>query len=345
MTGSPTLATLDALAAAWSRRWSPARPGAADGDGFGSGVLLEFERLPGMHRHAEHAVQYAEHVFRALHLLRALCRSTSSKRVFVSTFSWSTGAEPVARGVWLERFLPATVWHSAPVESWSVDPDDPDDRPLYEHTFVSELDVDDPALTAVLTLAVDDVQRIAVFPADASWVYTAEEEGAHVRMDAERASALVAEFPDWVGHATNERPVAVVDELEWQIQFHHLRHADAARVLDALETQGLLPAPASGRLVDPRDILRIDLGRTAAQQLRILRTGRPEVVVDQWEGERVRMTVGDVRRAFDEDDDPLFDLDEWIDEISYRHPADAEDGRLARRRWDPTLRYDGVDGS
>ncbi len=56
------------------------------------------------------------------------------------------------------------------------------------------------------------------------------------------------------------------------------------------------------------------------------------------------MTVPDVRRRFSEHGDPLAGLDEFIGEVGYRHPSEAQDGRLARRFWAPSKRYDGIDG-
>lgn len=340
MTERPSSETLRTIAAAWEALWTPALPGAWDSYEFGAGVLLEFERLPGLHRHAELAVEHAEHVFRALHLLRALSASTPSERVFVATMSWSEGPTAAPRDPWVERYLPATLWHSEPDDTW----DEPDEEPHFQHTFVTELSVDDPALAAVIPLSVDDRVRFTVFPESASWVYTADEDGAHVRTTPDRAPALVAAFPEWVGRATNSRPTAVDDEPSWQIEFVHLRQQDAARVLDAIEVQGLLPHPAFGRLVDPRDTYQVPVDRGDAQALRVLRTGRASEVVDSRTGERRRMTVSDVRRWFSEHGDPLAGLDEFIDEIGYRHPSEAQDGRLDRRFWDPSKQYDGIDG-
>ncbi len=340
MTERPSSETLRTVATAWEALWAPALPGARDGYEFGAGVLLEFERLPGLHRHAEVAVEYAEHVFRALHLLRALSASTPSERVFVSTMSWSEGSIPASRDPWVERYLPAILWHSEPSDAR----DEPDEDPRFQHTFVTELSVDDPALAAVIPLSVNDGLSFAVFPESASWVYTANEDGAHVRTTPDRAPALVAAFPEWVGRATNVRPTVADDEPSWQIDFSFLRHEDAARVLDAIEVQGLLPHPAFGRLVNPRDTHQVAVDRGDAQALRVLRTGQAEEVVDSWSGERHRMTVMDVRRWFSENGDPLGGLDEFIDEIGYRHPSDAQDGRLDRRFWDPSKHYDGIDG-
>lgn len=312
---------------------------------FGDGVLLEFDRLPTLHRHAEQAVEYAEIVFRATSLLRALLQSTKGECVFVSTFSWSDGPSPVAREAWIERFLPASLWRSAIAASWEPDPDVADELPVHEHTWVTQLDLDDPALAAALTLAADG-EDLAIYPADASWVFTSLEDRAHVRTDGDRAASLVAQFPDWVGRATRQQPtkVRLEDERGWQIDFSFLDERTAGRILDLAESHGLLSGHVQGHLVDPREEHIVSLSRKDAQRLRILITGEPGVVVDDLTGSSREMTPEMLREETEVDSDPLGGLDDFLSE-SYRHPGEAQGGRLQRRSWNPRFNYGDIDGS
>lgn len=97
MADLPSMETLAEISTHWGQRWSPAPPGSVEDYRFGSGVLLEFDRLPTLHQHAEQAMQYAEIIFRDLTLLRALRQGASDASVFVSTFAWSRGPEPEDR--------------------------------------------------------------------------------------------------------------------------------------------------------------------------------------------------------------------------------------------------------
>lgn len=346
MANEPTAETLAAVSAEWDARWAPAAPGTRESYLFGSGISLLFDRLPTLHTHAEQAVEYAETVFRSLSLLRALSDTVTDRRVFVSSFSWSNGPDPVGRDSWIERFLPATLWHSTVERSWMADPDAPDELPVYEHTWVTELSLDDPALAAAVTLAANG-EDLVVYPRDASWVFTSVEAGAHVRTGGGRASLLVKQCSEWVGKATHERPtkVSLDDVRGWQIDFSYLDERAAGQILDLAETQGLLPWPVQGRLVDPRDELIVSLSREQGQRLRILTSDEPGVVVDDWTGSSHEMTPAMVREEMEGGHASLGDLDEFLDEVGYRHPAEAQNGHLPRHFWNPRHNYDGIEGS
>ena len=293
-------------------------------------------------------MQYAEVVFRDTMLVRALSQGESDANVFVSTFTWSFGPEPEDRDPWLKRFLPARLWRSEISDGWMPDSDFPDELPVYEHTYVTQLSLDDPALPAAFTLAPRmDGDSLAIYPADASWVFTLKEEGAYVRTDGDGAAALVAQFPDWVGRATHVRPTIarLEDQRDWQIDFKFLDERTAAHILDVVEAEGLLQWPSGGRLVDPRDDHVVSLSREQGQRLRVLTSDVPGVVVDDVTGEGRDMTPAMVREEMEDGNDPLAGLDEFIDEHAYRHPAEAQDGRLPRHFWSPRHSYDGIDGS
>ena len=345
MASAPSLETLASLSTRWELLWSPAELGSRESYSFGDGVLLEFDRLPTLHRHAEQAVEYAEIVFRATTILRALVQSAEGECVFVSTFSWSDGPGPVARDAWVERFLPASLWRSAITDSWEPDPDATDELPVHEHTWVTQLDLNDPALAAALTLAANG-EDLAIYPADASWVFTSMEDGAHVRTDGDRAASLVAQFPGWVGRATRQQStkVRLEDERGWQIDFSFLDERTAGRILDLAESNGLLSGHVHGRLVDPREEHVVSLSREDAQRLRILIIGEPDVVVDDLTGSSREMTPEMLREEMEDDSEPLGDLDDFLSE-GYRHPGEAEDGRLPRRLWNPRFNYGDIDGS
>ncbi|WP_152970272.1 hypothetical protein [Frigoribacterium sp. RIT-PI-h] len=348
MADLPSMETLAELSTHWGQRWSPAPPGSVEDYRFGSGVLLEFDRLPTLHQHAEQAMQYAEIIFRDLTLLRALKQGATDASVFVSTFAWSRGPEPGDRDSWLKRFFPARLWHSDISATWMADPDCPEELPIYEHAYVTQLGLDDPGLAAALALSSGmDGESLAIYPSDASWVFTLKEDGAFVRTDGDRAAELVAQFPEWVGRATRVRPsnARLEDQRDWQIDFSYLDERTASRILDMAETQGLLEWPAGGRLVDPRDDHMLALSREQGQRLRVLATDAPGLVVDDFTGEGREMTPAMVREEIEEGQDPLAGLDEFIDEEAYRHPAEAKDGHLPKRFWSPRHSYDGIDGS
>ena len=41
----------------------------------------------------------------------------------------------------------------------------------------------------------------------------------------------------------------------------------------------------------------------------------------------------------------LGDIDEFLDEVGYRHPAEAQNGHLPRHFWNPRHNYNGIEGS
>jgi hypothetical protein len=339
---------MDALERAWTKQWPATNVGSHRVGDYHDGTFVEFHRLPTQRRRAEIVVEYAESLHRSRALLTELLQANATSILFAVTRSWSKSSMPDSldeRDSWLRHFVPAVYWRSYmhdPGES-----DDPIEFPaMYEHMYISEVTLNDPALLSLILLAANDQAAYPVFfTADVSWVLSPCDEGAHLAVaDLDLVARLKQAFPDWLGKLNRVGIPQPAFETNWGVSVTDVTESEARAVLDLVQESGLLAISKSASLDDPQAAVRPHLDRRDAQLLRIALSDEAGSVFTPYDQSTRSVTPSEARAEI-WDEGLYFDqLVGFLDVTGYRDPAEAMGGRLDRRLWNPNQDYSGIDG-
>lgn len=337
----PTQQAMAALDDAWAASWPGEQIGSHHVGQYGTGTTLEFHQLPTHRIHSEAAVEYAETLLRSRALIGWLARAGSTDEVLVVERSWSQSAEDTRRDSWLEHFIPAVHWQSRVSE-----PGSDDHGPTWEHLHLTQLDVSDPELASLIILAANgEAAYPIVLSLDMSWVFSPCDEGAHlVTLDHGVAEGLRAAFPEWVAVLERTATPWFEAEPEWVVEVRNLTAADARLVHESLRGSAIIPDQGEVSIIDPHDTFSARLTRGDAQRLRVAMSGGSGVVFDTTTNTDVVLSPAEARDTLNWG---FFSgqLDTFINEVSYRLPGEAVDGKLDRRFWNPSEDYSGIDGT
>lgn len=158
---------------------------------------LRLHNLPMSKEFAETDAEFQEAERRQFAILSALIKSgpATSGRLLVISSSYSGGQFRRLRESMLREFLPqASFWQSVPIDLQNPK------YQLWQHVFVSEIDVSDTGLKALLRLIVDEkpVDMVIMSPAVDWWMQPYHGGNDICSVDENTIDTLLHDFEDWL---------------------------------------------------------------------------------------------------------------------------------------------------